>query len=382
MLSHNYRRGSTMMKKVFSYKRIYILCLIPISFFLILMAKENSYFAEQIYAKHIYRLISQLISTISGMVPFSIAEIVVVLFPVMILIMIVRFLYIIRKDKKNRIEKLATEILNVICIGSVLLFCFTLFAGLNYYRYSFSTYSNLEIKASTVEELYALTESLATEANELRAQVPEVDKDGVFQLSESTYEVAKDASEAYKLLAKEYPVLTGSHAAPKPVFFSKLMSSTEITGVFFPFTMEANVNTDVPDYSIPSTMLHELAHLRGFMREDEANYLAYLAGMESDNVELKYSSTMLALVIAGNALYEQNPDLYFRIRDMYSEEVQKDIRANSAYWLQYDDTAVSAMSNKINDTYLKANNQADGVKSYGRMLDLLLANYRNDHEIE
>lgn len=241
-------------------------------------------------------------------------------------------------------------------------------------------YSNLEVKDSTVEELYALTQSLATEANELRAQAPKVDEDGVFQLSESTYEAAKDANEAYELLAKEYPVLGGSYAAPKPVFFSKMMSSTEITGVFFPFTMEANVNVDVPDYSIPSTMLHELAHLRGFMREDEANYLAYLAGMKSDNVELKYSSTMLALIIAGNALYDQSPDLYFKVKDLCSEEVLKDIRANSAYWVQYDDTVISTISNKINDTYLKANNQEDGVKSYGRMLDLLLAKYRVDNE--
>jgi hypothetical protein len=158
------------------------------------------------------------------------------------------------------------------------------------------------------------------------------------------------------------------------------MSQTEITGIFIPFTMEANVNVDIPDYSIPATMLHELAHLRGFMREDEANYIAYLAGMESDNAEFKYSSTMLALITAGNALYDKDPDLYFEIRDQYSDGVLKDIRANSRYWQQYDDTVISTVSNKINDTYLKANAQTDGIQSYGRMLDLMLAKYREDHE--
>ncbi|HPW41948.1 MAG TPA: DUF3810 family protein, partial [Bacillota bacterium] len=29
-----------------------------------------------------------------------------------------------------------------------------------------------------------------------------------------------------------------------------------------------------------------------------------------------------------------------------------------------------------NDKYLKANNQKDGVKSYGRMVDLLIAEHR------
>ena len=135
----------------------------------------------------------------------------------------------------------------------------------------------------------------------------------------------------------------------------------------------------IPDYSIPSTMLHELAHLRGFMREDEANFIAYLAGMESDHPEIQYSSTMLALIISGNALYDEDTSLYFEIRDQYSKEIVNDIRANARYWQQYEDTVISTMSNKINDTYLKANDQSDGVKSYGRMVDLLLAKYREDH---
>jgi hypothetical protein len=196
----------------------------------------------------------------------------------------------------------------------------------------------------------------------------------------STTELAKQAGKAFEALSTDYPVLEGRYAAPKPILLSKLMSQTEITGIFFPFTMEANVNVDVPDYSIPATMLHELAHLRGFMREDEANYLAYLAGMKSDQVELQYSSTMLALVISGNALYDSNPELYFEIRDQYSEGVLADIRANTAYWQKYEDTAVSTFSNKVNDTYLKVNAQSDGVQSYGRMLDLLLAKYRKEQE--
>ena len=72
--------------------------------------------------------------------------------------------------------------------------------------------------------------------------------------------------------------------------------------------------------------------------------------------------------------------MYFKIRDQYSLGVLKDIRANSEYWQQFDDTVISTVSDKINDTYLKANAQTDGVESYGRMLDLLLAKYREDNK--
>ncbi len=366
------------MKKILSYKRIFLLGLAPISLVLIVAARNSSYFAEEIYAKHIYKWISQMISIITGLIPISLAEVMVIALPFVVLSILIRFAVNMIRHKESRLERLIKGVLNVVCTASVLWFAFTILAGINYYRDNFSTYSNLEIQESSVEELYALTMSLALEANSLREQTTTVDSDGVYQLSLSKYKLAKLADEAYSSLSEEYSVLDGFYAAPKPVILSKLMSTTEITGIFFPFTMEANVNVDAPDYSIAATMLHELAHLRGFMKEDEANYLAYLAGMKSDHVELQYSSTMLALVIAGNALYHQNPDLYFEIRDMYSEDVLKDIRANSAYWSQYEDTVVSTVSNKINDTYLKANAQVDGVKSYGRMLDLLLAKYRKD----
>lgn len=368
------------MKKIFGYKRSFLLIFLPISYLLILAAKKSSFFAEQIYAKHIYRFISQVVSSITGFVPFSISEILMIFVPVALLVIIVRFTVQIILEKETRKSRVCKAFLNLLCTGSVIMFLFTTMAGINYYRYSFTRYSNLVITDSSLEDLYTLTESLADTAESLRGQVPKVDDNGVFELTMNHYELAKAATKAYKELAKDYPVLSGYYGPPKPVFFSKLMSQTEITGIFFPFTMEANVNVDIPDYSIPDTMLHELAHLRGFMREDEANFLAYLAGMKSDSIELKYSSTMQALVTAGNALYDQSPELYTLIVNGYSEGVVKDLRANNAYWQQFDDTVVSTVSNKINDTYLKANDQSDGIKSYGRMLDLLLAKFKMENE--
>lgn len=370
------------MKKVLTYKHIYILGLIPVSLAFIYIARSSSYFTEQIYVKYIYQLFSQLISSITGMLPFSLAELIVVVLPVVIIVIIIRFIVRLLTEKQNRLKRLQKGFLNVLCAGSIVLFLFTVLGGLNYYRNPFSTFSNLELKDSTVEELYGLTKSLELDANELRTQIPKTDENGIFQLSMSDTEVAKIADEAYEKLAEDFPIVGGNYGAPKPIFLSKLMSQTEITGIFFPFTMEANVNVAIPDYTLPATMLHELAHQRGFMREDEANFLAYLAGMKSDQVELQYSSTMLALVTAGNALYDQDKDLYFEIRDQFSDGVIKDIRANSQYWAQYEDTVVSTVSNRINDTYLKANAQEDGVKSYGRMLDLLLAKYREDQKAD
>ena len=368
------------MKDIIKLKRNFLLLLLPLALLLIYIARRSSFFVEQVYSLHIYKGLSQLISLITGLIPISIAELIIILSPIIFIAILIRFINRLKRDKQNRKLNAVKGLINVLCALSVAVFLFTLLGGLNYYRYSFSYYSKLEIDKYKVEELYGLTKQLAEQANELRAQVQTMDENGVFDLSMSYYSLAKEANKAMKNLSKEYPVLSGIYARPKPILLSRLMSYTEITGIFIPFTMEANVNVDITDYAIPYTMLHEMAHQRGFMREDEANYISYLAGMSSDNVDLRYSSTMLALISAGNALYGQDTDLYFEIRELYSNDIVKDIRANTEYWAKFEDTVVSTVSNRINDTYLKANAQEDGVKSYGRMVDLLLAKYRAEQQ--
>ena len=156
------------------------------------------------------------------------------------------------------------------------------------------------------------------------------------------------------------------------------MSYCQITGIFIPFTCEANVNVDIPYYNLPSTMCHELTHLRGYMREDEANFIAYLASLQSDSPDFQYSGVMLAYAYVENALYRADQQAWREASALLSDGVRRDLAANSAYWKQFEGP-VAEISSQVNDSYLKANKQEDGVKSYGRMVDLLLADYRQRH---
>lgn len=363
-----------------SNKRLWLLLLVPISLCILLLCKQNAWIAEHIFARGIYRVLSIGYSSLTSLFPFSIAEWCYILVPIFVIAVVIRFIIRLVHGEQERMEIVGTFLKNVACTCSVLFFAYTMLCGVNYYRYSFTYYSGLDVRDSSAEELKALVVELAEQASVLREEIPAEDEDGVFQLTTSNKETAKKAREAMKLLGEEYPVLAGWNGLPKSVLLSKLMSYTEITGVFFPYTMEANVDVDISDYSIPSTMCHELSHLRGFMREDEANFLAYLACMSSEDVEVQYSGVMLALIHSGNALYRQNQDMFWEVRELYSDGVDKDLTANSVYWNRYKDTVISTISDKINDTYLKANNQSDGVQSYGRMVDLLLALRRKRQE--
>ena len=200
-------------------------------------------------------------------------------------------------------------------------------------------------------------------------------------LSADISDTAECAKISFDRLEPTYPTLKSGYGIPKPVLASRLMSWFDITGIFFPFTFEANVNVDVPDYSIPSTMCHELSHLRGYMREDEANFIAFLACRESDSPDFYYSGVMLAFIHTNNALYSIDPEAQGAIYSTLSDGVRRDLSFNSAYWKQFEGLAAE-ISNNVNDAYLKSHQQEDGVKSYGRMVDLLLADYRARHNLE
>lgn len=366
------------MKEICKLKRTWLLLSWPMALLFYILARNSEYIAEVVFARHIYKVYSQVLSFFTGWLPFSLAEFILLIGPIVISFFFFHFLYKIIHNKDNRKVHCIKAVLNIFCFFGMVFFLFMIGCGTNYYRYSFAYYSGLEIRPSSKEELYQLGLSLTEQANEIRAQLLTEDESGAHQLSISNYELGKETRQAYQNLVEEYEVLSGRYPAPKPVFFSEALSKMQITGIFIPFTMEANVNINISDYAIAYTMCHELAHLRGFMREDEANYIAYLACMASNQLELQYSATMHALIFVGNALYEKDTELYAMIRENFSSKVILDFRENSLYWSNYENTVISEVANNINDSYLKANDQEDGVESYGRMVDLLLAAYRKN----
>lgn len=372
------------MREVLTYKRKWLIMLLPLSYLILFIARKNPDIVEHILIHNLYRWISLGINSITGLFPFSVGELLIPIILIIAILILIRSVIHFIKQTKNRKSILTKFILNTVCLFSVIFFIYTTLCKVNYYRYPISYYSGLTIEKSTVEELYQLCIKLADQANHLRSQIQYEDENGITMvtkngLKKDFQQVSKTAKESYQNISKQYPILGGSYSGPKPMIFSELMSYMETTGIFFTFTMESNVNINVPEYTIPSTIAHELAHLRGFMKEDEANYIAYITCMQSDDIAFQYSGAMDGLIYATNQLYQQDKTLYLKVRDQYSPAVLRDLKASSTYWTPYRDNPVGKVADKINDTYLKSNNHPDGVKSYGQMVDLLLAEYRKEN---
>lgn len=360
---------------------IYIAALIIITVGLNIAARRSTVFAEW-YSTHIYRALVTSVGRVVGFLPFSVYELLIICGIALLFFIIYRIVYLIIKKRGRRILTLFARVLALLL---TVLALFTVNCGINYHRIPFSYYSGLTITKQSTDMLIELCRSLIDEANALVPYIDTVeapdDADGthygsIFSLDNT--DTHNEAVLAMNKLGEIYPVLSGFYPNPKPVLFSKVMSYEFITGVYS-FTIEANYNSDVPDYVKAYTICHELSHLRGFMREDEAGFIAYLACIHSDNVNMQYSGILNALSYVLNSVYSNcGATVYTELYRSMDTQLMRDYYYDSKYWDKFK-TPVAEVADAVNNAYLVANAQTDGVKSYGRMVDLLLAYYSSQN---
>ena len=343
--------------------------------FIFLISENYPHITEKVYSSFVYKYIGQTLSSITGILPFSLAEFVIVFSVVFLIKSLLRLVSELKRstEKKKILKKF---IYNMLTIIGIIYFSFQIMWGLNYNRITVDLMFNLDTKNPTQEELVGLCENLIISANNLRAGLHEND-DGVMTLPYKKSEVLNIAYKGFQEASLIYPNLDVVYGKPKALILSKLMCYTGITGFIFPFTGEANVNMATPDPFLPYTVTHEMAHQQGFAREDEANYIAYITCINHSDIYFQYSGTLSALNYCMNALQKTNSIKYYDLLDTFDEGIINDLNFNKAFWKNYSGP-VEKVSNKINDTYLKTQKQKAGVKSYGAVVDLLIAEYRKN----
>ena len=247
----------------------------------------------------------------------------------------------------------------------------------------------------TLVDLIAVYNMAASECNRLALEM-ERDERGMVVYSGSRgaegtlLDMADKAREQMERLGETYPQLKGYYPRPKAMFFSDFMCQQYMQGYYFPFSMEANYNDVMHILNIPSTMCHELAHLRGYIYEDEANFIGYLACVESDDPFFQYAGYLSVLTYLNN-------DLYYAWRDSrkaYQEAVKElpPVAVSEQVWEDnvfvtqeewdringkalIDTEVVDKAADVFIDVNLKVNGISDGKVSYSRVVKLLLQYY-------
>jgi hypothetical protein len=210
------------------------------------------------------------------------------------------------------------------------------------------------------------------------------DEDGAAYYNGDIIEVSKQAMVE---MGKVYSQLSGFYVTPKYLKFSGFFSQQYIMGYYFPFSMEANINSVMYITNVAPTICHELAHTKGFIYEDDANMIGYLACINSEDIFLQYCGYLSVLNYVNNKFYESidKDSTVYRKHVRISDQVADDnIFLTKESWQKVEEKAVidtqtvKNVSDTLMDTSLKLNGVEEGRLAYKGVVGLLLQYYEGE----
>ena len=184
-----------------------------------------------------------------------------------------------------------------------------------------------------------------------------------------------------RLVQAEYDRLASENAVfavPRPssgkrsLLGGRIMSRIDLAGYYFPYTGEQIISTDVVDSHIPFDVAHDGAHARGIGPEDECNFAAWLVLKDSGDVRLRYSAWLNAYIYANNALFAVDRERASALYSSLPPEARHDLTVLNESLRRFEGK-LNDLGSAVNDAYIKATGQPEGVRSYGKVVDLLLA---------
>ena len=331
------------------------------------------------HVKHLFPLSVNLYGRLMSVFPFSVGEgmiVLAVLFTAAAIVMGFMRIFV----RKGRVKRLISVFTRVYAWGFLAVFmimtwnCFILYHASEFdetymVQKAQRTYTDrelIQVRNHIVEELNALTEQM------------ERDEDG-FLIYQGDME--QEAIRAMQKLGEEYELLSGYYPQAKGITASDFLSQQYMMGYYFPFSMEANYNTSMYIANVPATLCHELAHLKGFIYEDDANFIGFLACINSEDPFYRYSGYLSVLNYVEKEYKKASGKQEFGSVSLAKSVRADDIFLTSEAWERVEENAVvetavvKAASNQFTETTLVINGVSDGMKSYSRVVQLLLEYY-------
>ena len=347
-----------------------LVCLI-----LVWIARRSVTFAD-FFNRRISGFFRAFFAHITNPLPFSLAELLILLIPLLIVFLVV---YAVRR-KTASWRAVVSYIVTLLSGVSIIFTLFVLNYGIGYYIPTLDKRLDLDKKPVSAQELYDTALILVDEINEL---VPEIryGADDFSIMPYSLSEMGDRLMDAYDSFTQTNTYIQDLDSNIKPVLLSVAMSYTHFTGFYTFFTGEANLNVDFPDYTLPYTAAHEFAHQRGIARENEANFIAFLVCRESDDPYIRYCGYLNLYEYVASALYSadktEGKSLYYGARDQLNGFVLGEMSAYSSFYQKYSNSKAGKIGSSLNNAFLQANGTTEGSKSYGLVVDLAVAYYKD-----
>lgn len=306
-----------------------------------------------LYSEGLYRLTSVIQRFLSGLFPFALGDFLYLL----LILYVIRALYgFYKKIAEKRLQHndrfhIPIQLLNFLLL---LYLIFKILWGLNYSRIPVARQLGIHNEKYNTKELALLGRFFIAQLNQLQ------------NLKRSTYTTAqleREAKMAYDKMRRKNRLFNYASPSVKPVLNSWIVTKIGIEGYYNPLSGEANINMRLPETSLPFVTCHEIAHQLGIAREDEANLLGYLVGINSENPDFRYSAAYNMLKSILFEIRVKSPEDYEQLHQTINPVTLKDIQNDRDFWQKYNSDMYLYFGLAF-DRFLKLNNQPKGTESY------------------
>lgn len=346
---------------------LFLALFLPVQLILIRILSGYPHFVERWYSNGIYPYTSALLRKGLGFLPFSLGDFLYAL----LVIMFIRW-FALRVQQRFRDPK--RWIINGIAALSLIYFCFNLFWGFNYYRLPVHEALEME-KDYTTEELIDLTRNLIATSNALQLSITGNDSLKV-DLPYSKGEILELSIAGYENIQEDFPELDYNIPSLKRSIYSLPLTYMGFNGYLNPLTNEGQVNTLIVPYKIPTTASHEIGHQLGFAKENEANFIACLSTMNHPDEYFRYSGYTFALSYCLSELYRRDEVLAEELMKEVNFGIKENFREVREFWESHTNPFEPIFIYTYN-SFLVANNQPEGMRSYSYVVALLVNYYKS-----
>lgn len=322
---------------------------------------------ERWYSATVYPRVGETFRKVFGGLPFSTGDLLVAIGILLLIYRLVRFMM---KKQNGKWKTVFTKARAGKIIRSLtwLYIAFHLFWGLNYYRLGSAHLLDLELQPYTQQEVDTLMQQV-----QRKLEYVTNDSAGIERGKTSSREkLGEDAFAAYRQASRQYAFMYFENMSLKPILLGKLQAYAGYAGYIFPFTGEAQADFYVPNFTLPFTVCHEMAHQIGFGAESEANLIGFLAARESSNPAFVYSAYAGIHQYALFELYKMDS---LKARP-FIDKIPSILKKDREEQMKFSEAHTSFLQPALDAAYtiyLQGNNQPLGLQSYNRVVAWLIA---------
>jgi len=328
-------------------------------------------FIENYYSIVVYPYIASFWRGAFGWLPFSVGD---------LLLFILVFL-LLRTLFKIFVKKISFKnaVLNIMAWASVLVFFFYINWGFNYFRIPLSENLHFTTTDYSTNELELLTSKLIKKTNSLQLELTGQDTLKVV-VPYNYKELYQMAPKGYEKAQSAYPFLAYKIPSIKSSLMSTFQSYIAVGGYLNPLTGEAHVNINGIKTSAPNTISHEMAHQIGYAAENEAEFIGFLASTHHPDAFFNYSGYKNAMLHSIFEMRRRDTVAFKKLFKQLNKGIKKDLLDHYALREKYKNPFEPYIKKGYN-LFLKSNKQKHGIKSYNRMV-LLLINYYDEKQVK